>query len=88
MLVGVFPADSVKVIYWDRLPHACGGVSWPPASVSALNRSSPCLWGCFSEGVKAGVPDIVFPMLVGVFPLVGVVQIGLQSLPHACGGVS
>ena len=70
------------------LPHACGGVS--ACSVSCLSAvwSSPRLWGCFWAMLAHFRRLYVFPTPVGVFLCVGWFNVQVQSLPHACGGVS
>ena len=50
--------------------------------------SSPCTWGCFPERVLVLFCVIVFPMHVGVFPLVAEQEQFENGLPHARGGVS
>ena len=70
------------------LPHARGGVSIAEVKVEFQGMSSPCTWGCFPERVLVLFCVIVFPMHVGVFPLVAEQEQFENGLPHARGGVS
>ena len=87
-LVGVFPSTPIPTMEWQRLPHACGGVSWANWSSWAVPESSPRLWGCFLPRSSGGDLQYVFPTLVGVFLGDRGARFGDHCLPHACGGVS
>ena len=86
--MGVFPKTATPWCARPGLPHACGGVS--PARMAALVAwsSSPRLWGCFWAMLAHFRRLYVFPTPVGVFLCVGWFNVQVQSLPHACGGVS
>ena len=53
MHVGVFLKVTKEYFETEGLPHARGGVSSTDASFSLCLMSSPCTWGCFSEGSDA-----------------------------------
>jgi len=46
--VGVFLKDEKSGAHYDRLPHACGGVSYLGIPLPYGVGSSPRVWGCFS----------------------------------------
>ena len=52
------------------------------------SESSPCTWGCFLAVYGIDIPEIVFPMHVGVFLLQLFYRNCKECLPHARGGVS
>ena len=88
MLVGVFLLPQPTQNLTEGLPHACGGVSIHIFTLFCRWQSSPCLWGCFCERSSTPCHEWVFPMLVGVFLAVRLVNMSQLGLPHACGGVS
>ena len=88
MLVGVFPSNTIQRRTLNRLPHACGGVSFFHGVGVVYVESSPCLWGCFYPILSRLLQHSVFPMLVGVFLTSFLASEHSVSLPHACGGVS
>ena len=88
MHVGVFPPHSDPCRHLRSLPHARGGVSYMQGNLHCGRKSSPCTWGCFLKIFFPRKSDEVFPMHVGVFPVVGDVGISCVCLPHARGGVS
>ena len=70
------------------LPHARGGVSGGGGAGRSRRLSSPRPWGCFwARRCRCG-HRCVFPTPVGVFPIQLLGQVGINSLPHARGGVS
>ena len=50
--------------------------------------SSPRMWGCFYSIIFSDIINPVFPTHVGVFPRLKRGAWSMDSLPHACGGVS
>ena len=70
------------------LPHACGGVSVPSKFLPVVKWSSPRMWGCFHREQASPWGGSLFPTHVGVFPGEKIRVIGVDGLPHACGGVS
>ena len=86
--VGVFPIKLPPPQPPIRLPHACGGVSMPILKRLLSSRSSPRMWGCFSNAVCWPFIAPVFPTHVGVFPDRALSERVRVGLPHACGGVS
>ena len=87
-LVGVFPPDARPDTGRSSLPHARGGVSGESRSPSKSLVSSPRSWGGFRFALREMAIILVFPTLVGVFPLPGIAPGLGRSLPHARGGVS
>ena len=67
MHVGVFLGYPCVVEAETGLPHACGGVSRRPDEWRDVQRSSPCMWGCFRLVDVDHFNPLVFPMHVGVF---------------------
>ena len=88
MLVGVFLYLMDGKRLFIGLPHARGGVSSSRSSCVSQRSSSPCSWGCFLIREVKDLIHLVFPMLVGVFLILQLVQSFLCGLPHARGGVS
>ena len=69
--VGVFPYIARFNEMEERLPHACGGVSYCNLEAERIEKSSPRLWGCFRRYSFPRHPPEVFPTPVGVFPMCG-----------------
>ena len=88
MHVGVFLVTIKIFLFRLGLPHARGGVSKSSRWMLLRYLSSPCTWGCFSCCIHSASACRVFPMHVGVFPLLRQRGKNLLSLPHARGGVS
>ena len=86
--VGVFPFPRGEFYGYERLPHACGGVSVIAGETVLAKRSSPRMWGCFFHPGGDWPRRVVFPTHVGVFPPPRCFPPGSGGLPHACGGVS
>ena len=86
--VGVFPSSQATDASARRLPHACGGVSKSGQPLQASQGSSPRMWGCFYSIIFSDIINPVFPTHVGVFPRLKRGAWSMDSLPHACGGVS
>ena len=87
-LVGVFLVQMQAPGTGKRLPHARGGVSVSAWDRCVQLRSSPRSWGCFFIYIHMFFLRLVFPTLVGVFPLEYRVRAVDSGLPHARGGVS
>ena len=86
--VGVFPVFRPLSPLSFGLPHARGGVSYRALSLAHPDKSSPRPWGCFQIQLSRIFTRLVFPTPVGVF-LIGIDRgMGIESLPHARGGVS
>ena len=66
--VGVFPADDLRGLLPNRLPHTRGGVSMGSIIISRGEWSSPHAWGCFVQQLQFLLAAVVFPTRVGVFP--------------------
>ena len=64
--VGVFPCPGIYGCPTASLPHACGGVSVPPAATGEEQLSSPRMWGCFQFVHPSWRLLPVFPTHVGV----------------------
>ena len=88
MHVGVFPARGRGSGPGRSLPHARGGVSQLRMHAVWRLVSSPCTWGCFSFALIEHGREAVFPMHVGVFPMMLSCPSFGKGLPHARGGVS
>ena len=86
--VGVFLISLSDALQAQRLPHACGGVSYQETIREVMVWSSPRLWGCFQIAYAAPCRSTVFPTPVGVFLTVQGTPKLDAGLPHACGGVS
>ena len=69
MHVGVFPWRKIPDGVTSSLPHARGGVSSWAGHSRRRKRSSPCTWGCFWRVSCFRSALSVFPMHVGVFPV-------------------
>ena len=70
------------------LPRICGGVSCLAVTGQYLLLSSPHMRGCFCCRHSMLSDNLVFPAYAGVFLTSGRLQIGSESLPRICGGVS
>ena len=86
--VGVFLVIWFLFRYIFCLPHACGGVSFSCPRERAFGMSSPRMWGCFLARDDSAIYRLVFPTHVGVFLMGERAIMLINSLPHACGGVS
>ncbi len=86
--VGVFLVDHFDSLTSRSLPHARGGVSGIRVTGSGLAESSPRTWGCFHPASLVLPHAKVFPMHVGVFPVLFRKFRRRICLPHARGGVS
>ena len=87
-LVGVFLSKLNFSNLILRFPHARGGVSNPVLLFFKENEFSPRSWGCFQLSNIEFSKQVVFPTLVGVFPLFSYILTLQKSFPHARGGVS
>ena len=87
-LVGVFLAGYAGRGRVHGLPHARGGVSLSFLVTSVMALSSPRSWGCFCYLAARVLQCLVFPTLVGVFPMAVAPRCWRRRLPHARGGVS
>ena len=56
--------------------------------MTAVRKSSPRPWGCFSPASQQAACSHVFPTPVGVFPIGFRKRCWPRCLPHARGGVS
>ena len=85
-LVGVFLSAGRPLSTFLGLPHARGGVSRQPRQAHVTGLSSPRSWGCFYMIGMSVPPKMVFPTLVGVFPILEAqVIFEIESSPRSWG---
>ncbi len=82
--VGVFLHSTLLAPSLLRRPHARGGVSDTPRSITPFRTSSPRPWGCFSFASGQEAFTLVVPTPVGVFVSIRVSDVRRSALSSPC----